>query len=78
MVRLIALVTYVVDPILRSGRHVVDRVERNYGDAEDGPFMIAGSTGCIELSVANGSAADLLQLGRGERVSIFPRPSRSE
>jgi S-adenosylmethionine hydrolase len=58
---------------LRSGWHVVDRVERNYGDAKDGAFMIAGSTGCIELSVANGSAADVLQLGRGEKVSITPK-----
>jgi hypothetical protein len=61
------------DPRLRSGGHVVDRVERNYGDAKDGPFLIAGSTGCIELSVANGSAAELLQLGRGEKVSITPK-----
>jgi S-adenosylmethionine hydrolase len=61
------------DPCLRSGGHVVDRLERNYGDAKDGPFLIAGSTGCIELSVANGSAAELLQLGRGEKVSITPK-----
>lgn len=61
------------DPLLRSGRHLVDRLERNYGDAKSGPFLIAGSTGCIELSVANGSAAELLQLGRGEKVSITPK-----
>ncbi|HKS21737.1 MAG TPA: SAM-dependent chlorinase/fluorinase [Thermoanaerobaculia bacterium] len=61
------------EPVLRSGGHVVDRLERNYGDAKDGPFLIAGSTGCIELSVANGSAAELLQLGRGEKVSITPK-----
>lgn len=60
-------------PILRAGGHVVDRVERNYGDARGGAFLIAGSTGRIEVSVANGSAADLLQLGRGEKVSITPR-----
>jgi len=60
-------------PVLHAGGHVVDRVERNYGDAKDGEFMITGSTGCIELSVANGSAADLLQLGRGEKVSITPK-----
>ena len=61
------------DPLLRSGWHVVDRVERNYGHAKDSPFLIAGSTGCIELSVANGSAAELLQLARGEKVSITPK-----
>jgi len=61
-------------PELRSGWHVVNRVERNYGDAETGtPFMIVGSTGCIELSVANGSAADVLQFGRGEKVVITPK-----
>jgi len=60
-------------PRLRAGSHVVDRVERSYGDATGGPFLIVGSTGCIELSVANGSAADLLQLSRGEKVSIVPK-----
>jgi S-adenosylmethionine hydrolase len=61
------------DPVLRAGRHVVDRLERNYGDAGAGPFLIAGSAGCFEVSVANGSAADLLQLSRGEKVSLTPK-----
>jgi hypothetical protein len=61
------------DPVLRAGWHVVDRVERNYGDAGDGPFLIAGSAGCFEVSVAKGSAADLLQLSRGEKVSLTPK-----
>jgi len=39
----------------------------------EGPFLIIGSTGCIEISVANGSAASLLHLGRGDRVSIVYR-----
>ena len=38
-----------------------------------GPFLIIGSTGCIEISVANGSAASLLQLRRGDRVTIIPK-----
>jgi len=58
-------------PRLSAGSHVVDRVERSYGDAKGGPFLIVGSTGCLELSVANGSAADLLQLSRGEKVMIL-------
>jgi len=58
---------------LRAGWHVVDRLERNYGDARDGVFMIVGSSGCIELSVANASAADVLQLRRGDRVTITPK-----
>ncbi len=61
------------DPVLRAGWHVVDRVERSYGEAKESPFLIVGSTGCLELSVANGSAADVLQLGRGEKVSITPK-----
>lgn len=39
----------------------------------EGAFLIIGSTGCIELSVANGSAASLLHLGRGDRVSILSK-----
>ncbi len=38
-----------------------------------GVFLIIGSTGCIEISLANGSAASLLHLGRGDRVSILSR-----
>jgi S-adenosylmethionine hydrolase len=39
----------------------------------DGAFAIVGSTGCIEISVASGSAASLLQLSRGDRVTIVPK-----
>lgn len=39
----------------------------------EGVFAIAGSTGCIEISVAGGSAASLLQLRRGDRVTIVPK-----
>jgi len=39
----------------------------------EGAFLIIGSTGCIEISVANGSAASLLQLRRGDRVTIIPK-----
>jgi len=39
----------------------------------DGAFVIAGSTGCIEISVAGGSAASLLHLRRGDRVTIVSR-----
>ncbi|HEV2722566.1 MAG TPA: SAM-dependent chlorinase/fluorinase, partial [Thermoanaerobaculia bacterium] len=61
------------DPVLRAGWHVVDHVERSYGEAKESPFLIVGSTGCLELSVANGSAADVLQIGRGEKVSLTPK-----
>jgi S-adenosylmethionine hydrolase len=37
----------------------------------DGPFLITGSTGCVEISLKQASAAALLQIRRGERVDII-------
>ena len=56
----------------RVREHTIDRVERNYGGAAPGAFLIVGSTGCIEISVANASAAERLQLRRLERVELWP------
>lgn len=50
----------------------LDRIEQNYGDAAPGPFLIVGSSGCIEISIANGSAAERLHLRRLERVAVVP------
>jgi S-adenosylmethionine hydrolase len=55
-----------------AGAHTIARMARAYGDAGGGAFLIVGSTGCVEISVANGSAAALLQLSRGDRVTIVP------
>ncbi|HEV7570149.1 MAG TPA: SAM-dependent chlorinase/fluorinase [Thermoanaerobaculia bacterium] len=49
----------------------IDEIRTTYSG--DGAFAIVGSTGCIEISVANGSAASLLQLRRGDRVTIVPK-----
>jgi len=57
---------------VKAGDVTITRVARAYGEAGAGPFLITGSTGCIEISIANGSAAALLQLGRGDRVMIIP------
>lgn len=54
------------------GDIVLDRVEQNYGDAAPGPFLIAGSMGTIEISIANASAAERLHLRRLERVEVRP------
>jgi S-adenosylmethionine hydrolase len=54
------------------GNHVIDRVERNYGDAAPGAFLITGSAGCIEISVANGSAAEELGVKRLQPVELRP------
>lgn len=48
----------------------IGAVRTTYGGAD--PFAIVGSTGCIEISVASASAATLLQLSRGDRVTIVP------
>src|SRR5260221_858407 len=57
---------------LCAGDRTIDRVARTYGDAEEGPFLIVGSTGHLEISVANGSVAEALHLRRGDRVRIAP------
>jgi S-adenosylmethionine hydrolase len=49
----------------------IEHVRTTYSG--DGAFVIIGSTGCIEISVAGGSAASLLQLSRGDRVAIVPK-----
>jgi S-adenosylmethionine hydrolase len=55
---------------LRVGGHLIARLERNYGDAAPGPFLIVGSTGRIEISISNGSAAEKLGVGRRDSVAI--------
>jgi S-adenosylmethionine hydrolase len=48
----------------------IDNIRTTYGG--EGAFAIVGSTGCIEISVAGGSAATLLQLRRGDRITVVP------
>ncbi len=55
---------------LKVGDLVIDRVETTYGGAAPGPFLIVGSSGCIEISIANASAAERLQLRRLEGVTV--------
>ncbi len=57
--------------LLRAGEAVVTRIERAYGEAASGPFIIIGSTRMIEISVRNASAAELLHLRRGDRVEVL-------
>jgi S-adenosylmethionine hydrolase len=49
----------------------IDAIRTTY--TGDGAFLIVGSTGCMEISVAGGSAASLLQIRRGDRVTIAPK-----
>jgi S-adenosyl-L-methionine hydrolase (adenosine-forming) len=53
---------------LRVREHVIAQHATNYADAPDGPFLIVGSSGTLEISVKNASAAELLQLSRFDRV----------
>jgi hypothetical protein len=48
------------------------RLETNYADAPVGVFLIVGSTGHVEMSVKNGSAAAELAMQRGQRVALTP------
>ena len=57
---------------LRAGGHIIDRIERNYGDAAAGPFLIIGSSGHLEISIANASAAERLGIERRQRVELGP------
>ncbi|MDP9190799.1 MAG: SAM-dependent chlorinase/fluorinase [Acidobacteriota bacterium] len=58
--------------VLRVGEWAIDRLEINYGDAAPGPFLIVGSSGCIEISIANASAAEELRVNRLQRVELRP------
>jgi S-adenosylmethionine hydrolase len=53
-------------------KQTIDRLERSYGDAAPGPFLIIGSTGRIEISIANASAAEELRVKRLGRVEVRP------
>jgi len=48
----------------------IDRLERTYAGAAPGAFLIVGSSGCIEISVANDSAVARLQMRRLEKVEV--------
>ena len=53
----------------KAGPYTIARWSQNY--TGEGPFLVIGSTGCIEISMTQASAAALLQLRRGDRVEII-------
>lgn len=57
---------------LIAGGVSIDRLETSYGDAAPGAFLIVGSNGTIEISVANASAAERLRLRRLDRIELRP------
>jgi S-adenosylmethionine hydrolase len=60
---------------LQVGEHRINAFARTYQDVERGAFMIIGSRRTFEISVANSSAADLLQIARFDRVELHRRKS---
>lgn len=64
--------------VLHAGQQTIDRVRTNYQSAAGEPFLIWGSAGLLEISVNQGSAADLLQLTPGDpvRLNLRAPPAR--
>ncbi len=58
-----------------AGERVVGAHARTYAEMEGSaePFLIAGSSGTVEISVSGGSAADVLQLRRLQEVRFVRR-----
>lgn len=62
--------------VVRSGWARVTRRVRCYGEGTEGePFVLEGSSGLLEIAVAGGSAAQLLDLEVGATVEVV-LPSR--
>ena len=56
-------------PVVRAGRHDVPHVVGTYADAPRGAVCaLVGSRGFVEIAANGGSAARLLDLGRGARI----------
>lgn len=56
---------------VRLGRHVIAELRKSYGGGSgEGPFMIVGSRGTIEISLDRGSAAERLQSERLDEVRL--------
>ena len=58
--------------VLRACGTTITKSATNYAEAGRGAFMIVGSSGCYEISITGESAAELLQLGRFDVVTIRP------
>ena len=57
---------------LHVHKQTIDRLETTYGDAASGLFLIVGSSGRVEISIANGRAAEELRVNRLQRVELRP------
>lgn len=61
--------------VLRAGWIEVKRSAGTYADSEGDrePFMLVGSSGCVEIAVTRASAAEVLQLGRFAPIELTRR-----
>lgn len=59
---------------LSAGGVTLGRIERSYAEAGAGALLIVGSSGCLEISLANGSAAETLGIQRLEQVIVSAVP----
>ena len=60
-------------PAARVNGTTIDRLERTYAGAASGAFFMVGSSGRLEISMTNDSAAERLHLRRGDPIVIEPR-----
>jgi S-adenosylmethionine hydrolase len=58
---------------LRAGDVIVERMATTYADGGDDSFLITGSSGHLEVSIRNDSAAVKLHLKRGDCVTVIPK-----
>jgi S-adenosylmethionine hydrolase len=60
-----------VIPEVRIGGHVLVGLARTYGMVEEGKLLaLIGSCGCLEIAVANGSAAQMIRGQVGDAVTV--------
>jgi S-adenosyl-L-methionine hydrolase (adenosine-forming) len=60
--------------VLHAGDAAVSRFAGSYDEGGPDPFLIAGSSGCIEVSIRQGSAADRLHLRVLDHVELRAEP----
>jgi len=54
-----------------AGNQVIERIGTTYGTVAEGdPLLLFGSTGFLEIAVNGGSAADLLDIQKGDSVKV--------
>lgn len=54
-----------------AGNQVIERIGTTYGTVPEGdPLLLFGSTGFLEIAINGGSAADLLDIQKGDSVKV--------